>query len=126
MTGFLKAILLSVEVMKVAITVNIYYSGVNGNAKKFAEEMVSSGVVGDIRAENGNLKYEYFFPMDDAETVLLIDSWKDQHSIDVHHASPMMTKIIELREKYDLHMRVERYVSDERGIPSSDTKFIKE
>ena len=27
-----------------AITVNIYYSGKNGNARKFAEEMVSSGV----------------------------------------------------------------------------------
>ncbi|MDE7342130.1 MAG: antibiotic biosynthesis monooxygenase [Lachnospiraceae bacterium] len=109
-----------------AITVNIYYSGVNGNAKKFAEEMVSSGVVGDIRAESGNLKYEYFFPMEDEETVLLIDSWKDQYSIDVHHASPMMEKIIELREKYDLHMRVERYVSDETGVPEMDKAFIKE
>ena len=88
--------------------------------------MVSRGVVGDIRAENGNLKYEYFFPMDDEETVLLIDSWKDQHSIDVHHASLMMGKIIALREKYDLHMRVERYVSDEAGVPEMDKAFIKE
>lgn len=109
-----------------AITVNIYYSGVDGNAKKFAEEMVSNGVVGDIRAEDGNIKYEYFFPMDDKETVLLIDSWKDQHSIDVHHASPMMAKITELREKHDLHMRVERYVSDETGVPAADRVFIKE
>lgn len=109
-----------------SITVNIYYSGVNGNAKKFAEEMLSSGIVDDIRAENGNLKYEYFFPMDDEETLLLIDSWKDQHSIDVHHASPMMAKITELRKKYDLHMQVERYVSDETGIPETDKAFIKE
>lgn len=109
-----------------AVTVNIYYSGVNGNAKKFAEEMVSSGVVSDIRAESGNLRYEYFFPMDDKETVLLIDSWKDQHSIDVHHASPMMAKITELREKYDLHMKVERYVSDETEISETDKAFIKE
>lgn len=109
-----------------AITVNIYYSGMNGNAKKFAEEMVSSGVVEDIRAEDGNLRYEYFFPMDDEETVLLIDSWKDQHSIDVHHASPMMAKIIELREQYDLHMKVERYVSDATGVPETDKAFIKE
>ena len=29
----------------------IYYKGVNGNAKKFAEEMIASGVVDDIRAE---------------------------------------------------------------------------
>ncbi|MDE6846837.1 MAG: antibiotic biosynthesis monooxygenase [Lachnospiraceae bacterium] len=109
-----------------AITVNIYYSGVNGNAKKFAEEMVLSGIVSDIRAEEGNLRYEYFFPMEDEETVLLIDSWKDQHSIDVHHASPMMAKIIELREKYDLHMKIERYVSDENGVPVTDAAFVRE
>ncbi len=109
-----------------AITVNIFYSGENGNARKFAEEMTASGVVSDIRAEEGNLRYEYFFPMEDEETVLLIDSWKDQKSIDVHHASPMMAKIIELREKYDLHMKVDRYVSDEAGFSEKDTAFIKE
>ena len=109
-----------------AITVNIYYSGVNGRAKKFAEEMVANGVVSDIRAEAGNLRYEYFFPMEDEETVLLIDSWIDQHAIDLHHASPMMAKITELREKYDLHMKVERYVSDETGVPETDRAFIKE
>lgn len=109
-----------------AITVNIYYSGVNGNAKKFAEEMISSGTVSDIRAEEGNLRYEYFFPMNDSETVLLIDSWTDQHSIDIHHASPMMEKIIKLREKYDLHMKVERFVSDGNESLEKDKAFIKE
>ena len=109
-----------------AITVNIYYSGENGSARRFAQEMVSSGVVRDIRAEEGNIRYEYFFPMDDQETVLLIDSWQDQHSIDVHHASPMMARIMALREKYGLRMRAERYVSDEAGIPQKDRAFIKE
>jgi Uncharacterized conserved protein len=114
------------EIDEMAITVNIYYTGVNGNAKKFAEEMVSSGVVNDIRAEEGNLRYEYFFPLENQETVLLIDSWKDRHSINVHHASPMMAKITQLREKYDLHMKVERYVSDETQIPDADKTFIRE
>ena len=109
-----------------AVTINIYYSGTNGNAKKFAEEMTASGVVRDIRAEEGNLRYAYFFPMEDPETVLLIDSWKDQRSIDLHHASPMMSKITALREKYDLRMKVERYVSDEEGVPDSDKVFIRE
>ena len=108
-----------------AITVNIYYRGEGGSARKFAEEMVSGGVVKKIRAEAGNLRYEYFFPMEDGETVLLIDSWKDQESIDVHHASPMMAEITRLREKYDLHMSVERYMSDEAGIPEGDQAFIK-
>lgn len=64
--------------------------------------------------------------MEDTETVLLIDSWKDQKSIDFHHASPMMKKITELREKYDLHMKAERYMFDEAGIPATDKAFIKE
>lgn len=108
-----------------AITINIYYTGKNGSAKKFVEEMTLSGVVNDIRAEDGNIRYEYFFPIDDEETVLLIDSWKDQQSIDIHHASPMMEQIIQLREKYNLHMKVERYISDVAGIPSKDEEFIK-
>lgn len=109
-----------------AITINIYYSGTNGNAGKLAQEMMESGVVEKIRSEKGNLRYEYFVPMNDPETVLLIDSWENQSAIDEHHHSPMMQNIIELREKYDLHMKVERYVSDETGIPQSDAAFIKE
>lgn len=107
------------------IVVNLYYTGTNGNARKFAEEMESSGTADLIRAENGNERYEYFLPMNDPETVLLIDIWKDQEAIDIHHASPMMQRIAQLREKYDLHMRAERYITDEDGIPDSDTKFIK-
>ena len=109
-----------------AITVNLYYTGTNGSARRFAEEMVSSGVVARIRAEAGNLRYEYFFPMDDPETVLLIDSWAGQEALDVHHASPMMGQIAALRDKYDLHMKVERYRSDEAGLPARDAGFIRQ
>jgi quinol monooxygenase YgiN len=54
---------------------------------------------------------------------LLIDSWTDQVAIDVHHASPMMATIAALREKYDLHMTVERYVSIEENV--EDERFIR-
>ena len=105
------------------ITVNLYYTGENGRAHKFAEEMESSGIADKIRAEEGNVRYEYFFPMKDSETVLLIDAWENQEAIDKHHASPMMQNIMELREKYDLHMKVERFVSDE--MPESDEGFVR-
>ena len=107
------------------ITVNLYYSGVNGAARRFAEEMTARGVVDAIRAEEGNLRYAYFFPMEDPDTVLLIDQWRDQAAIDAHHASPMMGQIAALREKYDLHMRVERFASDEAGLPEADKQFIR-
>lgn len=95
-----------------SIIVNLYYTGKNGNARKFAEEMTARGIVDAIRAEEGNERYEYFFPMEDAETVLLIDRWKDQEALDIHHKSEMMKQIAELRDKYKLRLRVERYVEE--------------
>ena len=93
-----------------SLTINIYYTGKNGSARAFAKEMVESGLVERIRNEEGNLKYEYFFPMDDEETVLLIDRWESQEALDEHHKSPMMKEIADLRDKYHLHMRVEQFV----------------
>ena len=56
------------------IVVNLYYTGQNGSALRFAQEM---------------------------------------------------KEIAELREKYDLHMRVERLISDEEGVPDKDQAFIR-
>ena len=106
-----------------SITVNLRYTGTDGNAKKFAEEMISSGTVDAIRAEEGNLRYEYYQSLDDPETILLIDSWVNQEAIDKHHATPMMDTIAKLREKYDLHMTVERYTAVE--TPESENQFIR-
>ncbi len=107
-----------------SLTVNLFYTGKDGAARKFAEEMMSSGTVAAIRAEDGNERYEYFQPLEDPETILLIDQWRDQAAIDAHHASPMMATLGQLREKYDLHMQVRRYVDDD-SMPDSDKGFIR-
>lgn len=108
-----------------AITMNLYYTGKNGSALEFVCEMLESGTMRAIREETGNLRYDYFLKLDEPDTVLLIDSWESQAAIDLHHKSPMMQKVMELRDKYDLHMRVERYVTDEKWIPSDDARFIR-
>ena len=98
-----------------SITINLYYTGINGNARKFAEEMVESGIVDKIRAEEGNERYEYFFPMDEPETVLLIDRWRNQEALDIHHKTEMMSQIATLREKYKLRLKVERYIDEKEN-----------
>ena len=106
-----------------SIVMNLYYHGENGNARKFAEEMERCGIAERIRKEDGNERYEYFFPMNDRETVLLIDSWKDQEALDKHHKSEMMKEIVTLRDKYDLHMSAERYIS--AAIEAHDSAFMR-
>ena len=112
-----------------AITINLRYTGKKGAAQAFAREMISSGTVEKIRSEKGNLRYEYYLPFEETsddknDTILLIDSWENQQAIDQHHATPMMKKIAELRDKYDLHMTIERFFSDD-NIPEQDKDFIR-
>lgn len=61
--------------------------------------------------------------MDGPETLLLIDAWTDQAALDAHHSSPMMQTIAALRDKYDLHMTVERFIN--AGDNLSDGQFIR-
>lgn len=104
------------------LTILIRYKGTNGSARKFVNEMISSGIVEQIRKEQGNLSYEYFFPQNDDETVLLVDSWINQEALDKHHELPLMNEIKELREKYDLHMEVEKYTP---LMDDKDEKYIR-
>lgn len=106
------------------LTVNIYYKGKDGAAIAFAKEMIESGIVAEIRRKEGNLRYDYFLTLEDKETVLLIDQWANQEALDLHHQSATMQKILDLRQKYDLVMEVERYLEDEAGIPEGDEQFI--
>lgn len=104
------------------ITIHIYYTGSNGSAREFVQEMIASGIVNEIREEEGNLRYDYYFPIDDEETVLLIDSWADHDALDRHHKLPLMKKIAALREKYDLHMKVEKFIGIE---DHKDEQYIR-
>lgn len=72
--------------------------------------MVASGTVEKIKSEKGNRGYNYFFSMEDPETVLLIDKWEDEAALDEHHKSPMMKIIAELRKKYKLSLKIEQFV----------------
>ncbi len=108
-----------------SIVMHLYYTGTGGSARRFAEEMTAGGTVQAIRAEDGNEQYAYFFPMEDAETVLLIDAWRDQKALDAHHASPMMAQIARLRDAYDLHMRAERCQTAEQPAPAGDAAFLR-
>lgn len=95
-----------------SLVINLYYTDKDSSAQKFAKKMISSRLVGQIRAKEGNERYEYVFPMECPETVLLIDRWLDQDAPDFHRKSPMMKENVALRDKYKLHLRVVQYVTE--------------
>ena len=106
-----------------SLTINLYYTGKNGSAQAFAREMEKRGRAQQIRDEEGNESYRYFQPLNDPETILLIDQWKDQQAIDRHHQSPMMAQLAQLRDKYGLHLKVQRFMPI--GNNSGDEQYLR-
>ena len=61
--------------------------------KKWSKETLSKRF-----AQKKETKYDYYFPLEDPESLLLIDRWKDEEAIEKHHKSEMMAQINELRK----------------------------
>lgn len=87
---------------KAQLTINIRYTAENGNVQKYVEEMEKSGIADKIRSIEGCIRYDYFFPADDPNGLLLIDEWADQEALNRYHSSPVMQEAAALREKYKL------------------------
>lgn len=106
------------------LTFIIHYTGKNGDALKFVKEMTESGIVGRIRSKESNLQYQYYESFDDKETIILIDSWKNQEVLDLHNDSTEMQEILKLRKKYNLSLKADKYIPDNQTITIKDQKFI--
>ena len=92
-----------------AITLNVYYQGTDGAAERFVEEMESSGTAAFVRAEEGNLCYDYYAPMNGSHRVLLVEKWQSRQALSQHQASPVMEKITALREKWGVSRELELF-----------------
>lgn len=106
------------------LIVLLTYTGRGEAAKNFAQEMEANGIAATIRQRPGNLKYDYFQPLSQPESILLIDIWENQAALDEHHHSPQMQSILDLRAKYDLEVKAERFTTMTDAIPEIDQKYL--
>ncbi len=102
------------------IAINIRYTSEDGGALKYVQAMETSGVAARIRAIEGCIRYDFLFPADDPDGLLLIDEWADQEALNRYHSSPMMQEAAALREKYKLGGRtVRRYRPMTDPVPAA-------
>lgn len=90
-----------------SVTVTVFYTGTNGNALRFADEMRSSGMAAAIRAEEGNEGYCYFSSLDDPQTVMLLARWRDKEAVEAHARTPMAAEIRRLKDRYALRIKTQ-------------------
>jgi len=63
------------------IVLNVTYKCKPEMREEFLERIMTEGIDDAVRAEDGNLKYDYYFPADDTQELLLVEKWRDADAL---------------------------------------------
>lgn len=71
-----------------------------GDRELFVAELKKSGALDDILAEDGCLRYEYFYSDENPKSLLLMETWETPEHQRAHMKTPHMKTVFEIKDKY--------------------------
>ena len=90
------------------MTLLVTYTCKPGQAGAYVQALKSSGVQEKIRAEDGCLRYDYHISCEAADTVVLLEQWRDEAAQQAHMAQPHMETVRQLKAAYVLDVQLDR------------------
>ena len=91
------------------IVLHVWYACRPGGAEGFIRALKDGGVQETVRAEDGCLRYDYHLSREAADTVVLLEQWRDAESLARHLAQPHMEDVARIKADFVLETRVERF-----------------
>ena len=91
------------------IVLNVTYKCKPGMKERFLDAIKAEGVDLACRAEDGNIKYDYDFPDDGCDEMLLVEKWRDAEALKAHAAMPHFARLGEIKSEYVDETVIERF-----------------
>ena len=66
----------------------------------FVETVKREGILSEILAEDGCVRYEYYFSEADENELLLIEAWESKRHQQIHIEQPHMARLREMKNDY--------------------------
>ncbi len=76
---------------------------------EFLEMIMTEGIDIACRAEAGNIKYDYYLPVNDCEELLLVEKWRDAEALAEHGRQPHYSRLGELKAEYVVETIIEKF-----------------
>ena len=93
------------------IVLNVTYKCKPELRDEFLEMIMAEGIDAACRAEDGNIKYDYYTPIDGSDDLLLVEKWRDADALAVHGRQPHFARIGELKANYVDETVIEKFES---------------
>ena len=81
-------------------TIYVVFKCLPGKRESFVERVKEEGILAAVRAEDGCLRYDYYFSEADANELLLIEAWETKRHQEIHIEQPHMAKLRALKGDY--------------------------
>ena len=91
------------------IVLNVSYKCRPGMRDEFLKKIRREGIDAASRAEAGNLKYDYYFPADGGDELLLVEKWRDADALAEHGRQPHFAKLGALKAEYVADTVIEKF-----------------
>ena len=91
------------------IVLNVTYHCRPGCREAFLERILAEGIDGMSRADDGNLKYDYYLPFDGGDELLLVEKWRDAEALNAHAQGAHLKKLGAFKSEYVTETVVERF-----------------
>ena len=71
-----------------------------GKREAFVKKVTTEGILAAIRAEDGCLRYDYYFSESNPNELLLIEAWESKQHQQAHIEQPHMARLREFNGDY--------------------------
>ena len=83
-------------------TIYVVFKCVEGKREEYIEKLKAEGIVDAVRAEDGCIRYDYYFSEKDPDEILLIEAWESKKHQEIHIEQPHMVRLRELKPEFVL------------------------
>ena len=81
-------------------TIYVTFNCFDGKREAFIEKLYSEGIVAAVRAEDGCIRYDYYFSEKDKNEILLVEAWETKEHQQIHIGQPHMARLREIKNDY--------------------------
>lgn len=91
------------------LTWNVTYHCKPGKREEFYKAICELGVRANSNSEAGNVKYDYFFDAQDADALLLVETWTEPALQEAHCQTEIFAKLQALKGEYCESVTIDKF-----------------
>ena len=92
------------------IVLNVTYKCKPGMRDEYLEMIMTEGIDEACRAEDGNIMYDYYTPVNNCDDLLLLEKWQDADVLAKHGKQPHIARLKEIKSEYVIDTILDKYV----------------